>query len=113
MASSFPPSMRSQHDSLEWEALLYNGKKMSGLPNGAAPKFGGSGRAILSWANCDGSSPNSMLILARPACNSIGELHRVARKTIHSRRMNGNGVTIGQLEFPLALSRATTGTVWP
>src|SRR5207248_3091936 len=28
-----------QDDSLECEALLYNGKKMSGLPNGAAPKF--------------------------------------------------------------------------
>jgi len=69
--------------------MMYNGKKMSGLMNGAAPKFGGSGRVIPGRANRDGSSPGSMPVLAGPAGNSKGELHRIAGNTIHPRRVNG------------------------
>src|SRR5436305_1980498 len=85
---------------------------MSGLANGAAPKFVGSGRVIPGRANCDGSSASSMTILASPAGNGKGELHRIARNTIHPRRMNGNGVPIGQLQCPSALSGATTAAFW-
>src|SRR6266699_6583146 len=93
--------------------LMYNCKKISGLVNGAAPKFGGSGRVIPGRANRDGSSPGSMPVFAGPAGNSKGELHRIARNTIHPRRVNGKGTPIGQLQCPLALSRATTGAFLP
>jgi hypothetical protein len=86
-----------------------SGKQISGLAKGAAPKFGGSGRGIPGWANRDGSSPASMPIRAGPAGHSKGELHRIAGNTIPPRRVNGHGVPIGQLQCPMALSRATTG----
>ena len=86
---------------------------MSGLANGTAPKFGGSGRVIPGRANCDGSSPGSMPIRASSASNGIRELHRIAGNTIRPRRVNGKGAPIGQLQCPLALSRATIGTLWP
>ena len=69
--------------------LMYNCKKMSGLANGATPKFGGNGGVIPGRAHRDGSSPGSMPVLAGPAGNSKGELHRIAGNTIHPRRVNG------------------------
>jgi len=93
--------------------LMYNCKKMSGLANGATPKFGGNGGVIPGRAHRDGSSPGSMPVLAGPAGNSKGELHRIAGNTIHPRRMYGKGTPIGKLQYPLALSRATTGAFLP
>src|SRR5690242_15181667 len=86
---------------------------MSGLANGATPKFGGYGRVIPGRANRDGSSPGSMPVFAGPAGNNKSELHRIAGNTIHPRRVNGKGTPIGQFQCPLALSRATTGAFLP
>ena len=87
--------------------------QLRGLPNGAAPKFGGSWRIIVGWTNCNGSFPGSMLIAAGPASHRIGELHWIAMNAKRPRRANGHGVSVGQLECPPSLSRTTTGTLWP
>ena len=89
--------------------LMDTWKKMSGLVNGAAPKFVGSGRVIRGRANRDGSSSGGMLILSGPAGNGKAELYWIAGNTIPPRRVNGNGVPSGHLQCPMALSRATTG----
>jgi len=87
-------------------------KQMSGLANGAAPEFGGSGRGIPGRANRDGTCPARMPIRAGPAGNGKGELHRIAGNTIPPCRVNGNGVPLAQLQCPMALSRATTRAFW-
>ncbi len=46
------------------------------MANGAAPKLGGSRRAIPGRAYVDGSSPRDVPVLADPASHGKGELHR-------------------------------------
>ena len=87
-------------------------QKVSGLVNGSAPKLGGSRRATPGRANIDSSFPRSMAVLAGPAGHGKGELHWIARNTIHPPRVNGDGVSISQLQCPGAFSRSTTGTLW-
>jgi hypothetical protein len=91
---------------------LWSGQQLSGWANGAAPECGGSGRSIPGQVNRDGSSPGSMPIRAGPAGHGKGELHRIERNTIPPGRVNGHGVPMGQLQCPVALSRATTATFW-